>query len=127
MALGRVLCSKAYALSRKAWPDMLTLIIPCRKCTSFSLLLFLLCRPLIGRRTEPSVSINEEIPIQPEDPSERPEVLNNADIQQQQGLDLDIAGILPQIPDSGWDDSLMWDLFHNQPSLGWFASNNLGG
>ena len=34
-----------------------------------------------------------------------------------------VTGVPPNVPRSeGWDDSLVWELFNNQPSLGWAES-----
>ncbi|KAJ5288617.1 transcriptional regulator family: Fungal Specific TF [Penicillium angulare] len=39
------------------------------------------------------------------------------------GTNSTISGVPPSVPSvEGWDDSLMWELFDNQPSLGWAES-----
>ncbi|KAJ5116340.1 transcriptional regulator family: Fungal Specific TF [Penicillium angulare] len=39
------------------------------------------------------------------------------------GTNSTVSGVPPSVPSvEGWDDSLMWELFDNQPSLGWAES-----
>jgi hypothetical protein len=89
-----------------------------------------LCAPLIKRNQEQAPSahlaIAEHVPGEPEERQTETQDDAFGRAAAEAMVDLQsatVAGVQSHAPRSeGWDDSLVWELFNNQPSLGWAES-----
>lgn len=89
----------------------------CRLCST----LLALCKPLVARAADPiPCSETPEIAMDPTS-------LDNPSAKNQNSArdDAAVSQQADTLPVTSWDDEMMWQLFHYQPSLNWCNSDIL--